>query len=296
MLTVEPHPSPFDAIADRPASWLAAHIADPRVAARAEAAAEGAIAQFDPVDVRRALAAIRHAGPRPEGNTAQPVVRALMRAWMGAIVTTEVRGTHHLKATAGRPVIAMSNHLSYTDTTATECALIRAGGAARSFADRMRAVAGPKVWGTPLHALATSGLNVLPTAQSQRVGAALDPDAQRTLLRGLQLAKRCLDARDPLLIYPEGTRSRSGRLGPFLSGVRYFLREPGAVAIPIALSGTDRLYPIGASQLTAGPVRLEIGAPIDIDDPLEALKTAHEAIAALLPERHRPADRSQPLL
>jgi 1-acyl-sn-glycerol-3-phosphate acyltransferase len=276
-----------------PAPWLATWIADPTVAARAEAAVAGAASQFGEQAVQRALAAARDRGVPAGPHPADPVLRAIMRAWIGAIVHTSVDGASHAAIVGSRPVIAVSNHLSFADTTATECALLRAGGAARAFADRMWALAGPKVWDEPLHALASSALCLVPTSQSSRIGAQSDTAA---VLRALAAARERLSAGDPLLVYAEGTRSRTGTLGPLLAGVRHYLTLPGTVVLPIALSGTDRLYPVGARQLTAGPVQVRLGSPIEVDDPLRALVEAHRALAALLPDGYRPAASAPPIV
>ncbi|MEZ4240691.1 MAG: lysophospholipid acyltransferase family protein [Myxococcota bacterium] len=283
----------LEALIAAPAAWLADKVADPVVAARAEQAVLGAAAQFGGAAVPAALQRLATAGTAGGLAPADPVLRALMRAWMGAIASTRVHGVHHLGLVGRAPVVAVSNHLSFADTTATECALLRAGGAARAFADRMWALAGPKVWDEPLHALASSGLNLVPTAQSRHVGASSDAQA---VLQGLVLARERVRAGDPLLVYAEGTRSRTGRLGPFLAGVRHHLAVEGTVVLPIALVGVDRLYPVDAQALVAGRIDVTIGAPIPVDDPLDALARAHEALAALLPERHRPAPGTPPIV
>lgn len=276
-----------------PESWLAGWIADPAVAARAQAAVGGAAAQFGAAALAEALGRARDA-PTPRTNVADPVLRAVMRAWMAAIVRTTVAGVQHLGVVGTRPVVILSNHLSFADTTATECALLRAGGAARALADRMWALAGPRVWDEPLHAVASTALNLLPAPQSARVGA--DPADTAAVLRALTLARERLAARDPLLVYAEGTRSRTGRLAPFLAGIRHYLGVPGTVVLPLALTGTDRLYPVGARSLKPGGVDVRIGAPIEVNDPVRTLVDAHRSLAALLPDGYRPAAGAPPVV
>ena len=284
------HPgTPFDDLEHDPASWLAARIDDTIVAARAHRAMVHALDTAGPDRVLAAVREVRDAGPSEEGNPADPALRALIRAWFGAIAETAIDGA----IPTGGPIVLLSNHLSYTDTTATDVALVAAGHAA--LADRIAVLAGPKVWDTPLHALATRALNIVPTVQSEAVGGESARAAAARLLRGVALARRRMEEGAPLLVYPEGTRSRSGRLGSFLKGVRHYLGVPGTVVVPVALQGTDRIYPIDADRLIPGPVRLAIGAPIPAEDPESALRDAWREIVRMLPERHRPSADTPPV-
>lgn len=296
-MTVESWDNPFDTLEEDPAGWLAAYVSDEACAGAAFDAITLATSAHPPAAVRAALANVRAAGPKWDGNPADPVLRGVMRAWSGAFTRTEVVDAAALRdpalvappAGAG-PTVLVSNHLSYIDTTVTDLALVRSG--AEALADAVFAVAGPKVWGTPLHALATAALNIVPTQQSTLIdpGAAT---AARKLLRGLQIARDKLAARVPLLVYPEGTRARTRRLGPFLKGVRHYLAQPGTRIVPIALSGTDQVYPIDARQVSPASVRLAVGAVIEVDDPDAALLLTREVIADLLPVSYRP-DRATP--
>ena len=56
----------------------------------------------------------------------------------------EVRGTAHLTAAAGKPLVIFANHLSYSDANAIEVVLQQTGAAA--LADRLTVIAGPKVY------------------------------------------------------------------------------------------------------------------------------------------------------
>jgi 1-acyl-sn-glycerol-3-phosphate acyltransferase len=56
-------------------------------------------------------------------------------------------------------------------------------------------------------------------------------------------------------IFPEGTRSKTGELGPGLPGVAMFALKSDASVIPVAIIGPYRLF---------RPVKLVYGRPIDI--------------------------------
>jgi len=62
----------------------------------------------------------------------------------------------------------------------------------------------------------------------------------------LRMMKRCrelLGQGNPLLFFPEGTRSASGELQPFKDGAFQLAMESGVPVIPVALSGTHRTLP-----------------------------------------------------
>ncbi len=94
-----------------------------------------------------------------------------------------------------------------------------------------------------------------------------------------------------LLVYPEGTRSRDGRLAPFKKGPFFLAQQTGAPVVPIVISGTQTMMQKGSIALSPGAARLEFLEPIDPkayakrDD---LMKAVHEAIAAALPEAMRP--------
>src|SRR5258708_6697684 len=53
----------------------------------------------------------------------------------------------------------------------------------------------------------------------------------------METAKQILERGDPVVIFPEGTRIRSGSLGRPTRGVGRLALEPGAPRVPIALTG-----------------------------------------------------------
>lgn len=89
-----------------------------------------------------------------------------------------------------------------------------------------------------------SGIGAFPVA---RGGA--DRDAIRT-------SKEILARDECLVMFPEGTRSLTGKLRPFFPGAGMLALEPGVTVIPAGLWG---------SQRGAGPLRVAFGPPLDLD-------------------------------
>ena len=89
-----------------------------------------------------------------------------------------------------------------------------------------------------------------------------------------------------VLIFPEGGRSKDG-LQSFREGAAYIAIKAGAPVVPIAITGTSAIVPVGSAIVRPGPVRLRVGAPISTAGlTLQALgkltQQMHEAVAALL--------------
>ncbi len=81
----------------------------------------------------------------------------------------------------------------------------------------------------------------------------------------LAQATQLLRAGHAMIIYPEGTRSRRGRVGSFHLGPARLACAAGVPLVPVGLSGTARLLPAGG-RLRPGPVSVRIGAPIAVPD------------------------------
>ncbi len=60
-------------------------------------------------------------------------------------------------------------------------------------------------------------------------------------------------------IFPEGTRSRDGKLHPGHSGVAHLSLLTGTPVVPVGIIGTDRAMPVGQRQLRREPVTIRVG-------------------------------------
>ena len=59
------------------------------------------------------------------------------------------------------------------------------------------------------------------------------------------MVKSILSGGDSVLIFPEGTRSRTGKLQEFKPGVGLIAQELGAPVIPVYIQGAHRAMPVG---------------------------------------------------
>jgi 1-acyl-sn-glycerol-3-phosphate acyltransferase len=69
-----------------------------------------------------------------------------------------------------------------------------------------------------------------------------------------------------LIIFPEGTRSRSGELGRFRSGVARLVAGTRTPVVPCHLSGAFEAWPKGRALPRPFPLRLRIGEPRTFPD------------------------------
>jgi len=67
-----------------------------------------------------------------------------------------------------------------------------------------------------------------------------------------------------VLIYPEGTRSRDGRLGVFKKGAFHLACNAGAPIVPMSIVGSDKVMPSGSLLLHPGDVYVTLGVPIEM--------------------------------
>jgi 1-acyl-sn-glycerol-3-phosphate acyltransferase len=84
--------------------------------------------------------------------------------------------------------------------------------------------------------------------------------AQDALDSGLKL----LQEGEAFAIYPEGTRSRDGRLYRGKTGVAWLALNASVPVVPVALKGTDKVQPIGSKGIRPAKVTIQFGEPIDL--------------------------------
>jgi 1-acyl-sn-glycerol-3-phosphate acyltransferase len=64
-------------------------------------------------------------------------------------------------------------------------------------------------------------------------------------------------------IYPEGTRSRDGRLYRGRTGVAWLALTAGCPVVPVALSGTQDIQPVGSRVPRIRKITIRFGTPLD---------------------------------
>ncbi len=115
----------------------------------------------------------------------------------------------------------------------------------------------------------------------------IDRGSRRRAYESLERAAEKIRAGRPVLLFPEGTRSRDGRLLPFKRGAFVLALEAGVPVVPVAISGTGRALRPGTLELRPRPVRLSFAPPMDVGpyrpgDTQGLMAAVREAIARRL--------------
>ena len=84
-------------------------------------------------------------------------------------------------------------------------------------------------------------------------------------IKSLKLAQRRLAAGISIVVFPEGTRSRDGKLLRFKKGGFLLAAQAGAAIVPLTIVGSGQILPIGAWQLQPGTVDVIVGEPISVE-------------------------------
>ncbi len=80
--------------------------------------------------------------------------------------------------------------------------------------------------------------------------------------RAMEAAAEALDAGELFGIYPEGTRSRDGRLARGKTGVAWLALTANCPVVPVAILGTDRIQPVGAKWPRPHRFTVHFGKPL----------------------------------
>jgi 1-acyl-sn-glycerol-3-phosphate acyltransferase len=170
-----------------------------------------------------------------------PVAKAVWRP--------TVHGVENIPVTGG--VILASNHLSFADSMVIPIVAPRRV----AFLAKSDYFTGTGVKGA-ISRMWFEGMGMLP----------VDRDDSRAAIASLDTALSVLGRGEAFGIYPEGTRSRDGRLYRGRTGVAHLALTAGVPVVPVGLIGTDKLQPVGSSLPKVVPVTVSFGEPIHIVD------------------------------
>ncbi|MGA7342592.1 MAG: lysophospholipid acyltransferase family protein [Terracidiphilus sp.] len=152
-----------------------------------------------------------------------------------------VRGAEKL---ARHPVaVYASNHTSYMDTPVVFAAL----------PFQFRILAKKELWPIAFIGWYLSRSGQIP----------IDTANTHASLSSLGVGVRTLRAGMPLFVFPEGGRTHSGELQPFLSGAAYLAIRAQVPLVPIALKGVYDLLPIHTHHFYPGELTLSVGDALE---------------------------------
>ena len=178
----------------------------------------------------------------------------------------DVDGADRLRASI--PAVLVANHTSYLDSVVLMAAL----------PIECRFVANHGLATLPFIGTAIRKAGYLTVNRSKMKNrAACMSDMIRSLRGGTSV-----------VVYPEGTTSRTRELLPFRLGAFKAAVETGRPVVPITLSGTARIWPRGSWVIRRGAIGVRIHAPIDVAarDRADVMRVRESARSAIESARH----------
>ena len=176
-----------------------------------------------------------------------------------------------------RQRVFFANHTSHLDFILVWSSLPPA------MRERTRPVAGSDYWGKGAvrRYLATKVFNaILIERPASGGGHAVTAAAKSIESIAAGMGDHC-----SIIVFPEGTRSLTGEILPFKSGLYHLLRlKPGLEIVPIYLANMNRILPKGEVLPVPLIGRVIVGAPMALDpaeDKQAFLARAREAMLAL---------------
>jgi 1-acyl-sn-glycerol-3-phosphate acyltransferase len=165
-----------------------------------------------------------------------------------------VEGLENIPTTG--PVIVASNHMSFVDSVVIPFVVPRRV----AFLAKRDYFTGTGVKGTLVRGW-FEGIGMVP----------VDRDDNKSALDSLNVALEVLARGEAFGIYPEGARSRDGRIYRGRTGVAHLALTSGAPVVPVGLIGTDRLQPIGSNLPRLVRVTVRFGPPLDFKGRLDGV-------------------------
>jgi 1-acyl-sn-glycerol-3-phosphate acyltransferase len=165
-----------------------------------------------------------------------------------------------------RPFIIVANHASHLDTPLIFSCFALSG------LNKIRAVAAlDYFFSNPVLRIATHLLcNIIPISRKSADFMAIG------------MCKKALERGGSIIIFPEGTRTRTGAMAEFKPGIGILIKKTKAAVLPTYIKGTFRCFNSKSFYPKPGPIEIRFGKPIEY---LQLLDGA--------PDRHGIAERLQ---
>lgn len=197
------------------------------------------------------------------------VVRNLVVAFCRVYWREEVEGREHVPVSG--PFILAPVHRSNVDTPLVAAVTSR----------RLRYMGKDTMWKIGWVGKVFSALGAFPVHRGT---------ADREALR------RCvevLEAGEPLVVFPEGTRRTGPKVEDVFEGAAYLAAKTGAPIIPVGIGGSEAAMPKGAKFIRPVKTRVVVGAPLQAPEGAGTGRVPRRAVKELTDELR---DRLQELL
>ncbi|MGA2361385.1 MAG: lysophospholipid acyltransferase family protein [Candidatus Aminicenantales bacterium] len=143
------------------------------------------------------------------------------------------------------PYVFMSNHLSFLDGPLLATAIPRP----------VRIILKKSVFRIPVLGIGMRHIGYVPVDRKGAKGG------QKSIHRAAELMH---EKGYSFLVFPEGTRSRDGRIQAFRRGGFFLALEGGAPIVPVTIKGTFDLMPKGQWHARKGVVQIDFHNPMPV--------------------------------
>jgi 1-acyl-sn-glycerol-3-phosphate acyltransferase len=174
-----------------------------------------------------------------------------------------LEGKEHLEKIRERPAVFLANHLSYADANVLQVLLDRSS--CSDVGDRLTVIVGPKVFSDPMRRFSSLcfGSIKMPQSSDRASDEAVmnSKDVARFALDALKVVDERRRAGDILLVFVEGTRSRTARMQRALAAVARYVEDEDTLLVPVGIAGSERLFPVGEERVHRTKVTVRVGPP-----------------------------------
>jgi 1-acyl-sn-glycerol-3-phosphate acyltransferase len=170
-------------------------------------------------------------------NLLRPFVRWLCRVWFRA----EFHGVENIPATGA--CLITPNHASYADPIWVTVPIRR----------RVYYMAWDKPFKIPV------------LGQLMRIFGAFPVNVEGADASAQRAAHDVLRTGKALVIFPEGGRTRTGKLMPFKMGAFRFALTYGVPVVPVSINGGEKIWPVGKLFPRAGKLTVTFHPPVAVE-------------------------------
>jgi 1-acyl-sn-glycerol-3-phosphate acyltransferase len=199
----------------------------------------------------------------PRSNFTYRIGRLWSRVGLAAAgIRPTFEGLEHAAGTA--PRLFLANHLSVVDIWVLAVCL----------PETTRFVAKRSLFLIPILGQTMTVAGFIPIDRGDRTQA----------IKSLGRAAARIRGGASVILFPEGTRSRNGKLAPFKKGSFHLALETRVPIVPIAISGTYSVVKPRSIVVRPGPVHVTLFPPVDPetygDDVLPLMQRVRDTIAS----------------
>lgn len=206
--------------------------------------------------------------------------KVIIKKYINKYANIELKGKENLKKVK-KPAIFISNHLSNSDALVLNHVLKD---------QDLTFVAGIKLSKNPITNIGILNVKTTPIKPNS-------PDKE-----GIKKIISIIKNGNNVLLFPEGTRSRTGGMTEAKKGILLIAKLTKAEIIPMGIWGTEKLLPIDDTDMAAehfhyADIVMKIGEPFSLpgkendegrkDYEDRAMEYIMKKVAALLPENYR---------